>query len=83
MIKFDLDIIIGDIASALDTTYVKVEKYPYSKEYILPNVDKEDLVAYGFVYKGLTTSTLMPMYEYENLVAYFDYQQLHIYQILD
>lgn len=83
MIKFDLDIIIGDIASALDTTYEKVDKYPFSKEYILPNVDEADLEAYGFVYKGLTTSTLMPMYEYENLVAYFDYQQLHIYQILD
>lgn len=83
MVQFDLDIIIEDIASALDTTYHKVEKYPYSKEYILPNVDKDDLINFGFKYKGLTTSTLLPLYEYENLVAYFDYQQLHIYQILN
>ena len=83
MIEFNLDEIIRDIATSLNTTYRKVEKYPYSREYILPNVNESDLIDYGFEYKGLTTSTKMPMYEYENLIAYFDYQQLHIYQLLD
>lgn len=83
MVKFDLDTIIESIADSLETTYKKVESFKYSKEYILPNVEEPKLLELGFQYKGLTTSTKLPLYEYENLIAVFDYQLLHICQVGD
>lgn len=83
MIKLNLDDAIISIAQALETTYKKADKYKYSKEYMLPNVEEDKLIAVGFEYKGKTTSTGLPLYEYENLIAVFDYQILHICQVGD
>lgn len=83
MVKFNLETAIESIANSLETTYKKVKTFKYSKEYILPNVEESKLLEFGFEYKGLTTSTKLPLYEYENLIAIFEDQVLHICQVGD
>lgn len=83
MVKFDLETAIESIANSLETTYKKVKIFKYSKEYILPNVEESKLLELGFEYKGLTTATKLPLYEYENLIAIFEDQVLHICQVGD
>ena len=83
MIKFNLDEAIKDIANQLETTYKRTTETDYIKEYLLPNVEESKLLEIGFIYKGNTTYMNSPLYEYENLLAIFDDQILHICQVGD
>ena len=83
MIKFNLDNAIDSIATQLETTYKRASDLDYIKEYTLPSVSEEKLLNIGFNFKGMTTSTHIPLYEYENLIAVFDNQLLHICQVGD
>lgn len=83
MIKFNLDKAIEDIANQLETTYKRATDTGYIKEYLLPNVEESKLLEIGFIYKGNTDYMQSPLYEYENLLAIFDDQILHICQVGD
>lgn len=83
MVHFDLDEAIEEIAGNLGTTYTKSTRSDYSKEYLLPDVDSDDLLTLGFEYKGLTEYTEYPYYEWENLIAIYEDSILHICQLED
>lgn len=81
MIEFDLDAAIDDISESLGQPYTNVSNSEFSKEYTLPNVEEEDLLGLGFEFKGYSQIAEYPYYEWNNLMAVYIGDVLHICQL--
>lgn len=77
--KFSLKNIAEDMAKKFGTNLQLDDKF--KQEYLLYNVEENDLLEYGFVYVGTSDYLKCNIYRKENIEATFIEDVLHIYEI--
>lgn len=78
MVIFDLKTIANSLDNKLGSKGHFEQKF--GLEYLVPNVTEDNVLNAGFIFTGFDFGHNRPMYQYENLEAFFDEGILHIYE---